>query len=128
MNQGRVGVASRLGLVHVALQIVVLIHLIGFACLFGGSVVQLRTTEPDVNAAMLHGAWLALVTGAALVGFAVIGHDQLNYPKLSIKAALTLFLVILVSKNRKFSSIPKGLLALIGAMTLANATVAVLWQ
>jgi hypothetical protein len=114
--------------VHVALQIVVLIHLIGFACLFGGSVVQLRATEPDVNAAMLHGAWLALVTGAALVGFAVLGHDQLNYPKLSIKAALTLFLVILVSKNRKFASIPKGLLALIGAMTLANATVAVLWQ
>jgi hypothetical protein len=37
-------------------------------------------------------------------------------------------IVLLVAKNRKFASIPRGLWALIGGLTIANAAVAVLWQ
>ena len=35
--------------------------------------------------------------------------------------------VLLVAKNRKFQSIPKGLWGLITALTLASAGVAVFW-
>jgi uncharacterized membrane protein AbrB (regulator of aidB expression) len=109
-------------------RLVVLVHLLGFATLFGGLVVQLRAAAPEVNAAMLHGAWLELLSGAALVVLLVLDHGQVPYPQLSVKLALTLLVVLLVGKNRKFESIPRGLWALIGGLTLISAGVAVLWQ
>jgi hypothetical protein len=36
--------------------------------------------------------------------------------------------VLLVVKNRKFASIPRGLWGLIGGLTIVDAAVAVLWQ
>jgi hypothetical protein len=108
-------------------QVLVLLHLVGFASLFGGVLVQLRLRNPEVNAAMLHGAWTSLVTGAGLVGLAVRADGDLAYTQLGVKLVLALFVVVLVSFNRRFSSIPRGLLALIGLFTLADAGVAVLW-
>ena len=52
---------------QLAYQILVLVHLIGFAALFGGFLIQLRSKEPEVNAAMLHGSLTLLITGLALV-------------------------------------------------------------
>jgi len=37
-------------------------------------------------------------------------------------------IVVLVAKNRKFATIPRGLWGLIGALTIANGALAVLWQ
>ena len=109
-------------------RVVLLVHLIGFACLVGGLLVQLRSAAPEVNAAMLHGAWLELVTGAGLVALIVVEHGDLHYAQLSVKLGLTLLVVLLVSVNRKYQSIPRGLWALIGSFSLANAAIAVLWQ
>jgi hypothetical protein len=118
---------------HLLHQILVLLHLIGFAALFGGWFVQLRSAHPEVNAAMLHGAWTQLITGILLVGVLDSGLDpavesDVNHVKIAIKLVLTLVVVVLAAKNRKFESIPKGLWWLIGAMTLLNAALAVLWQ
>ena len=52
----------------------------------------------------------------------------MNYIKIAIKLVVTAMVVVLVVKNRKFASIPRGLWALIGGLTLTNAAVAVLWQ
>jgi hypothetical protein len=41
---------------------------------------------------------------------------------------VTALVVLLVIKNRKFASIPRGLWALLVVLTLTNAAVAVLWQ
>lgn len=109
-------------------QVLVLLHLIGFAALFGGVLVQLRLRDPEVNATMLHGAWVSVVTGAGLVALAVQARSDLPYAQLAVKLVLALFVVLLVSVNRRFSSIPRGLLALIGTLTLADAGVAVLWH
>lgn len=109
-------------------QVLVLVHLIGFAALFGGALVQLRSRSPEINAAMLHGAWTSLLTGVALVAVTFDeGADRPPYFPLAVKLAVTLFLVLLVSANRKFESIPRGLLALITGLALVNAGVAVLW-
>lgn len=118
---------------HLLHQILVLVHLIGFASLFGGVLVQARSVQPEVNLAMVHGAWTQLVTGVLLVGLLEAGLDptvdgDLNHVKLAVKLVITLAVVVLVAKNRKFATIPRGLWALIGAMTLLNASVAVLWQ
>jgi hypothetical protein len=109
-------------------QILVLIHLIGFAALLGGVLVQLRSKEPEVNAAMLHGSLTLLITGIALVILEEIGPDPLNYLEVAIKLVVSAIVVLLVVKNRKFASIPRGLWGLIGGLTIANAAVAVLWQ
>jgi hypothetical protein len=113
---------------QLAYQILVLLHLIGFAALFGGILVQLRSKEPEVNAAMLHGSLTLLITGLALATLQELGPDPVNHIKIGIKLAVTAILVLLVVKNRKFASIPRGLWGLLGILTIANAAVAVLWQ
>ncbi len=111
-----------------AQHLLVLFHLIGFAALLGGVLVQVRAREPQVNASMLNGSFTLLLTGLALVAVEELGADQLNYVKTTIKLLLMAAIVVLVAKNRKFATIPRGLWGLIGGLTIANAVVAVLWQ
>jgi hypothetical protein len=113
---------------QLAHQLLVLLHLIGFAALLGGLLVQVRAKEPEVNASMLNGSFTLLLTGLALVTLEELGADQMNYVKMAIKLLLMAVIVVLVVKNRKFVTIPRGLWGLIGGLTIANALVAVLWQ
>jgi hypothetical protein len=113
---------------QLAYHILVLLHLSGFAALLGGVLVQLRSKEPEVNAAMLHGSLTLLITGLALVILEEIGPNPVNYVKVAIKLVVSAIVVLLVVKNRKFASIPRGLWGLIGGLTILNAAVAVLWQ
>jgi hypothetical protein len=113
---------------EVVRQIVLLLHLVGFAALFGGLLVQLRNRDPEINAAMLHGSYTALITGLVLAGFAEFGDDQVNHLKIGLKLLVALVVTVLVIINRRFTSIPRGLWAMLGLLTLANAAIAVLWQ
>jgi len=114
--------------VQIAQHFLVLFHLIGFAALLGGLLVQVRTKETEVNASMLNGSFTLLLTGLALVTLEELGADRMNYVKMAIKLLLMAVIVVLVVKNRKFVTIPRGLWGLIGGLTIANALVAVLWQ
>ena len=49
-------------------EILVFLHLIGFAALFGGLFVQLRSDARVVNAAMFHGILTQVLTGLLIVG------------------------------------------------------------
>jgi len=111
----------------IASQVLVLLHLVGFAALLGGYLVQLRAVEPEINAAMLHGSWAVLASGIALVVLVVLGPGVTDYAMLVIKLLLAVVIVVLVAKNRKYARIPRGLGALIGVLTLLAAAVAVLW-
>ena len=113
---------------QIAQHLLVLFHLIGFAVLLGGLLVQVRARETEVNASMLNGSFTLLLTGLALVMVEELEADRLNYVKIAIKLLLMAVIVILVAKNRKFATIPRGLWGLIGGLTIANAGVAVLWQ
>lgn len=109
-------------------ELVLLVHLLGFAALFGGFLVQVRLPEPDINAAMLYGAWLALLSGAALLVFAYRGADPVYLPPLVVKGVLTVLVVVLVTANRRYATVPRGLLQLLGLMTLAATAISVLWR
>jgi hypothetical protein len=113
---------------QLAHQLLLLLHLIGFAALFGGFLVQTRSREPEINAAMLHGSYTMLVTGIALTVLIEMGDDPVNHIKIGIKLAVALIITVLVIINRRFASIPRGLWALLGALTLLNASLAVIWQ
>ena len=115
---------------HLVYQLLTLVHLIGFAALLGGCLVQFRSVAPEVSRTMLIGAWTQLASGLALAALLELGNDPadpVNHAKLGVKLAVAAIVVLLVAKNRKFQSIPKGLWGLITALTLANAGVAVLW-
>ena len=115
---------------HLVFQLVTLVHLVGFAALLGGCLVQFRAMEPEVNLTMLAGAWTQVVSGLALATLLELAPDPanpVNHIKLGVKLAVAAVVLLLVAKNRKFASIPRGLWALITALVLANAAVAVLW-
>ncbi len=111
----------------IADQLLVLVHLVGFAGLLGGCLAQVPSSAPEVNLAMLWGAWLQILSGLALFTLAELGPDPVNHVKLGIKLVIAAVVLLLVAKNRKFTDIPRGLLALIGGLTFAAAALAVLW-
>lgn len=110
-------------------HLVLLLHLVGFASLLGGVIVQARAETPEVNPAMLHGVLTMLVTGVVLVVLVELGPDaeSVDHVKIGVKLVVTLVLTVLIVANRRFSEIPRGLWGLIGLGALANAAVAVLW-
>lgn len=109
-------------------QIVVFVHLIGFAALVGGCLAQLRIdAPPEINLAMLYGAWVQLLTGVTLAILIFLQGQPLDYVQYSIKLLLTVVALVLVAKNRKFQSIPGGLLLIIAAVALVNAGLSVFW-
>jgi hypothetical protein len=114
---------------ELARHLLVLLHLVGFAALFGGCFVQLRSKTPEVSAAMLHGALTQLVSGLALLALLEMTPPagDVNHVKIGIKLLVTIVITVLVIANRRYESIPRGLWGLIFALTFANAALAVLW-
>ena len=112
---------------HLASELLVLAHLVGFAALLGGVLAQLSKAEPEVTGLMLWGGWAELVTGVALVVLGASGAGVVAWWPVSIKLVLTLVVVLLLVRNRRFLSVPRGLCALLGALALAAAALAVLW-
>ena len=115
---------------HLVFQLLTLVHLVGFATLLGGCVIQFRSLEPEVNVPMVVGAWTQVATGVVLAGLLEMSADPthpVNHVKLGVKLVIALIVLLLVAKNRKFQSIPRGLWTLITGLTLVNAGVAVLW-
>ena len=86
-------------------------HLIGFAALFGGYLVQLRAVEPEINAAMLYGSWVVFASGIALVVLVVLGPGLTDYAELVIKLLLTVVIVVSGRQEpqvRPHSARPRG--------------------
>lgn len=116
---------------HLVYQLLTLVHLVGFAALLGGCLVQFRAVEPEVNRTMLIGAWIQLISGLALAALLELAADPANpanHIKLGVKLVIAAIVLLLVAKNRKFASIPKGLWGIITGLTLINAGIAVLWS
>jgi hypothetical protein len=111
----------------VAHQLLVLLHLVAFAALLGGALVQLRSREPEISTAMLHGAWVALASGVALWVLADSFDLRVSLAAMVVKTAVSAFVTLLVVLNRRFFSIPRGLLRLITLLVLAEAVIAVFW-
>ena len=111
----------------VAHHLLVLLHLVAFAALLGGALVQLRRPEPEINAAMLHGAWVSLASGVALWVLSPMFDVRVSLVAMVVKVVLAAFITLLVVLNRRFFSVPRGLLRLITLLVLAEAAIAVFW-
>lgn len=103
------------------------LHLLGFAALFGGLVVQLGDDEKRVNSAMRDGVGTAFLAGLLLVGVLEADDGDVNHAKVGVKFAIGLVILVLVMANLRKPSIPNGLYYGLLALTVANVGVAVFW-
>ncbi|MEO0049214.1 MAG: hypothetical protein RL556_546 [Actinomycetota bacterium] len=109
--------------------ILVVLHLIGVAALLGGFLTQIKDlkTGGRITPSMFHGAWTLLVTGFALIGTVMASPDEtINNYVLTAKAIIiTVIFFVAYGYNRR-ATLPKWVLPLIGALTVANMALAVL--
>lgn len=108
--------------------IVLVIHLLGWAALFGGLLVQASSEAKAVNGPMRDGVGTAFLTGLILVGLLEAGDSDVNHAKIGVKLLIGLVLLVLVLVNMRKDRIPQGLWAGLILLTITNVSVAVLWS
>lgn len=101
-----------------------LLHLIGFASMLGGFLVQLTAAAKRVVPSMLHGVGLQLVTGFALVFVVAADGDTVNHAKVGVKLLVLVAIFLLMFRSRHKESIDSRTFYLIGGLTLLNAAIA----
>jgi hypothetical protein len=112
---------------EIAYDLILILHFIGLASVVGGFLVQMRSAERGVNPAMWHGALTQLVTGVILVGLAEMQDEDVDHAKIGVKLAITLVITVLAFVGRKKPLPQTGMWAAIGALSIANIFIAVLW-
>ncbi|QGQ18736.1 hypothetical protein GC089_05085 [Cellulomonas sp. JZ18] len=108
--------------------ILVVLHLLGWAMVFGGALAGMRTAT--LNPGVLHGILTALLTGILLTGLAsadVVDRD-VDTTKIAVKLVVALAVTVLVVLGRRQGEkVTKGWLGAIAGLTALNVAVAVLW-
>lgn len=110
-----------------AQNVVLLVHFMGWAALFGGLLIQAREPEKKVNSLMRDGIGTAVLAGIALVGFLEAGDETVNHAKVGVKFAIGLIILILVMMNVRKPKISDALFWSLLGLTVVNMGVAVLW-
>lgn len=110
-------------------DIVIVLHLTGFALLFGSWAVEALARRIRITSTMHLGLTVALVSGLALA--APWGLDgDLNYMKIGVKLVVLIatgaVLGIGAAKQKREGTVPAALFWTAGLLTLVNATIAVL--
>ncbi|MBP2437184.1 Fe-S protein [Microbacterium amylolyticum] len=112
-------------------SIVVLVHLIGFAALFGAWLVEAVSGRREITKLMNWGLAIALVAGLALAAPWGLGDGDLNHMKVGIKLIVVVIVGALLgigaAKQKRTGSVPAGLFWSVGILTAANAGLAVIW-
>lgn len=106
-------------------DVLVFLHFIGFAALFGGLFVQVKASPRVVNNAMFHGVLTQLVTGLAIVGVLEADDADVNNAKVGVKLLVALVIGVLIFVNRKRESLADGLFFGLLGLTALNVAVAV---
>jgi len=110
-------------------NVLVVLHLVGWAIVLGGTLVNLRT--PKIATGVLHGILTALVTGILLVGIGSASdeiHDP-NTTKVAVKLVVALVVTgLVVYGTRRPEKVTRGLVGAIAGLTVVNVAIAVLWR
>lgn len=109
-------------------DVLVFLHFIGLAALFGGLFVQVKASPRVVNNAMLHGILTQLVTGLLLVGVLEADDADVDNAKIGVKLAVALVIGVLVWMNRGKQALADGLFFALLGLTMLNIGVAVFWS
>ncbi|MFV9634409.1 Fe-S protein [Mycobacterium neumannii] len=112
-------------------NVVVLLHIVGFAITFGGWAAEALARRFRTTRAMDYGLLLSLLTGLALAAPWPAGIE-LNYAKIGIKLVILVILGGLLGmgsarQKRTGNPIPRPMFWSIGVLSFAAAAIAVLW-
>ena len=107
--------------------VLLFVHILGYAALLGGLLVQVRDDTKRVNSLMRDGAGTAFLAGLLLVGV-LESLGSPDHAKIGVKFAIGLVILVLVMANMRKPSIPQGLYVGLLVLTLANIAVAVFWS
>jgi hypothetical protein len=103
------------------------------SALLGGFISQFRARERKVPSNMLHGAYLALLTGVGLVGIRYpLNNENPMYElpdnaKILVKLLVLTVIVLLAVSAKKKVSVDSGTWLGIGILSFANIVIAVFW-
>ncbi len=107
--------------------VLLFVHILGYAALLGGLLVQLRSETKAVNSLMRDGIGTAFLAGLLLVGV-LESLGSPDHAKIGVKFAIGLVILVLVMVNMRKPSIPRGLYFGLLLLTIANIAVAVFWS
>jgi uncharacterized membrane protein len=108
--------------------VLLFLHVLGFAALIGGLLVQAREPEKKVNSAMRDGAGTAFVAGLLLVGVLEADDVAVDNAKIAVKFVIALVILVLVMANLRKPRLPDGLYWALLALSVANVAVAIFWS
>lgn|SRR5690554_1736956 len=112
----------------VVYNLLIVLHLVGWALVLGGVVATMR--EGVLPKGAFHGVLTALVTGVAMVGLAssdLIAGEP-NHIKVGIKMLVALVVLALIFvARREETKVSKPVLGAIAGLTVVNIAIAVLW-
>lgn len=112
-------------------HVVVFVHLIGFAVLFGAWAVQAFGGKREFTRLMTLGMTIAAIAGLALAAPWGVSYE-LNYVKIGVKLVILLVIGALLgiggARQKRGASVPAVMFWLVGLLTAANAAIAVIWR
>lgn len=112
-------------------HVVLFVHLIGFAVLFGAWAAQAFGGSRQITRIMDYGLAIAGVAGLALA--APWGIDyELDYVKIATKLVILIIIGAMLgiggARQKRGEAVPSPVFWLIGILTALNAAIAVLWR
>ena len=111
-------------------KIALILHLVGIGALLSGFFYQLKDwgTGMKINAGILHGAWLMLVTGFALAALVpmVETTEQINNWVLGVKSIVITAIFFIAYGYNKKEKTAKWVVPAIAGLTTLNICLAVL--
>lgn len=111
-------------------HLLLVIHLLAFATLFGALLGQLRSAERKVTDVVVWGARIVFVAGILLFGV-IQADDDLPEPdnaKFGAKLIVALVVVALAESNRKNAKLTDLLYFGLLGLTTLNVVIAVFWR
>ncbi|MBB3156828.1 putative membrane protein YqjE [Microbacterium proteolyticum] len=112
-------------------DVVVLVHLVGFAVLFGAWTVEAVARRVRVTPLMNNALGISLLTGLILSAPWGLDHG-LNYVKIGVKLVVLLVIGALIgigsARQKRTGSLSPALFWPVGILALLNAGLAVIWR
>lgn len=108
--------------------VLLIVHVLGFAALIGGLLVQVREPAKRISPVVRDGVGTAFLAGLLLVGVLEAGDEAVNHAKIAVKFVIGLVLLVLVMANVRKDRVPDGLYFALVLLSVANVCVAVLWS
>ncbi len=111
--------------------ILVVLHIVGFAAVFGTAMAQLPAVKRGaavISNGMFHGLTTMFITGILLVGMKYMLDEPVNNFKITVKMLVLIVMIVLALVNRKKENVSAGVLGGIAGLGVVNVALAVLWH